>query len=79
MMNFVRKMMHFVLKMMNFLLKQQPSVSFNGASGHIDIMVGPKGTLPKPPEDVMVVVPFHANILVGNMNARFEENMMVSY
>ena len=53
---------------LNMPVYVKPSVSFNGQSGHIDIMVGPKGTLPKPPEDVMVVVPFDASITVGNMN-----------
>lgn len=83
----------------------KPSVSFNGTSGHIDIMVvsapvphciklarmsrplarwlffllvmnfnacrcqGAKGTLPKPPEDVVVVVPFDPSIAVGKMTA----------
>ena len=49
----------------------KPSISFNGSSGHIDIMVGPKGTLPKPPEDVSVVVPLAEGVMLGTLNASF--------
>ena len=32
----------------------------------------PKGTLPKPPEDVLVVVPFDPSITVGKMTVSLE-------
>jgi hypothetical protein len=30
---------------------------------------GPKGTLAKPPEEVVVIIPFDVSITVGNMTA----------
>ena len=59
----------------NLPLYFKPTISFAGASGHIDIMVGSKGTLPKGAEDLLVIIPMDAgegaSMSVGSLNTTF--------